>query len=49
MKPITSNNRPVTDEEIQTVAEEAETSIDITKLKRRPGRESSPMNTQHGP
>ena len=38
MNPITSNNRTVTDEEIQTLADEAETGIDINKLKRRPGR-----------
>ena len=42
MKPITitSNNRTVTDKEIQTLADEAEAGIDITKLKRRPGRPS---------
>lgn len=38
MKPITSNGRPVTDTEIQALADEAEAGIDTNKLKRRPGR-----------
>ncbi len=38
MKPITSNGRPVTDSEIQALADEAEAGIDTNKLKRRPGR-----------
>ena len=40
MKPITRNNRTITDQEIQTLADEAETGIDIPKRKRRPGRPS---------
>lgn len=38
MKPITSKGRPVTDTEIQALADEAEAGIDTTTLKRRPGR-----------
>ena len=38
MKPITSNGRTITDEEIQAMADEAEAGYDLTKLKRRPGR-----------
>ena len=38
MKPITSKGRPVTDTEIQALAEQAEAGIDTTTLKRRPGR-----------
>ena len=38
MKPITDNGRLVTDDEIQALADEAESGYDITKLRRRPGR-----------
>ena len=38
MKPITSKGRPVTDSQIQALADEAEAGIDTTKLKRRAGR-----------
>jgi hypothetical protein len=38
MKPITSNGRVITDEEIQAMADEAEAGYDLSKLKRRPGR-----------
>ena len=38
MKPITHKGRPVTDEDIQALADEAEAGIDLTKLERRPGR-----------
>jgi hypothetical protein len=38
MKPITSNGRVITDEEIQALADEAEAGYDLAKLKRRPGR-----------
>lgn len=38
MKPITSNGRIVTDQEIEAMADEAETGYDLIKLKRRPGR-----------
>jgi Ribbon-helix-helix protein, copG family len=34
MKPITSKGRPVTDGQIQALADEAEAGVDITKLKR---------------
>lgn len=37
-KKNTYQGRDVTDEEIQALADEAEAGIDITKLKRRPGR-----------
>jgi hypothetical protein len=40
MKPITHNGRPISDEEIQALADEAEAGIDLSKLKRRPGRPS---------
>ena len=40
MKPITHKGRPVTSEEIQALADEAEAGIDIGQLKRRPGRPS---------
>jgi hypothetical protein len=38
MNAITYKGRPVTDEEIQALADEAEAGIDLSKLKRRPGR-----------
>ena len=38
MMPITHKGRPVTSEEIQALADEAEAGIDIGQLKRRPGR-----------
>ena len=38
MKPITSNGRIITDQEIEAMADEAEAGYDLTKLKRRPGR-----------
>ena len=38
MKAVTYRGRPVTDEEIQALAHEAETGIDVSKLKRRPSR-----------
>lgn len=37
MKPITHKGRPVTPEEIQALADEAEAGIEILQLKRRPG------------
>ena len=40
MKPITHKGRPVTSEEIQALADEAEAGTDIGQLKRRPGRPS---------
>ena len=40
MKPITSNRRLVTDNEIEALANEAEAGINLDKLKRRPGRPS---------
>ncbi len=40
MKPITHNGRVITDEEIQSMADEAEAGYDISRLKRRPGRPS---------
>ncbi len=38
MKPITSNGRIITDQEIEAMADEAEAGYDLSKLKRRPGR-----------
>ncbi len=38
MKPITSNGRIITDQEIEAMADEAEAGYDLAKLKRRPGR-----------
>ncbi len=40
MMAITHKGRPVTSEEIQALADEAEAGIDIGQLKRRPGRPS---------
>ena len=38
MKPITHNGRLVSDDEIQRLADQAEAGIDLSQLKRRPGR-----------
>jgi hypothetical protein len=38
MKRITSNGGLVTDDEIQKLADQAEAGIDVSQLKRRPGR-----------
>lgn len=40
MNNITHNGRIVTDADIQALADEAEAGIDLSKLKRRPGRPS---------
>ena len=40
MNNITHNGRNVTDADIQALADEAEAGIDLSKLKRRPGRPS---------
>lgn len=40
MNNITYNGRIVTDADIQALADEAEAGIDLSKLKRRPGRPS---------
>jgi hypothetical protein len=41
MNAFTYKGRPVTDEEVQALADEAEAGIDLSKLKRRPGRPMS--------
>ena len=40
MNNISHNGRNVTDADIQALADEAEAGIDLSKLKRRPGRPS---------
>ena len=40
MNNITHNGQLVTDADIQALADEAEAGIDLSKLKRRPGRPS---------
>ena len=40
MNNISHNGRIVTDADIQALADEAEAGIDLSKLKRRPGRPS---------